>query len=148
MKYFKQKKEYTCGLACLRMILSDFDEIFSEEEFFETFSITELGLQPGKIGNIAKNLGYKSKISKENNINELEKTLNKSPVIVLINLGLLYRKEPTKFGHFIVVKAIKDGEVIVNDPAPIIGGENKKYPLEIFKEAWNLMDSWIIEVRK
>jgi len=47
--YFKQEKWYTCGPACLRMLLACFDVTTSEGELVAACGTTELGTVPIQI---------------------------------------------------------------------------------------------------
>jgi hypothetical protein len=44
------------------------------------------------------------------------------------------------------VKEVKSDSLIVNDPMPIFGGENRSLVLETFLAAWEFMDSWLITI--
>jgi len=68
------------------------------------------------------------------------------PSIVLINPGVLLGSRPSRHGHFLVVKEVKSDSLIVNDPMPIFGGENRRLDLETFLDAWEIMDSWMINI--
>ncbi len=58
--HFKQEKWYTCGPACLRMLLAHFDVIASEEELEEAFGTTELGTTPIQIPEGAYKFGMEN----------------------------------------------------------------------------------------
>lgn len=142
MKYYRQETPYTCGAACLRMILSEYKE-FSEKIIAALSRTIYLGATPLDLANAAEELGYKVNIYKHENVSNLDKYV---PAIVLINPGVIFGREPTKVGHFVVVKRVEGDKVIFNDPDPLFGGEDKEIDLDLFVKSWKIMRSWIIQV--
>jgi len=59
---------------------------------------------------------------------------------------ILISSRPSRHGHFLVVKEVKSDSLIVNDPMPIFGGENRRLDMETFLAAWEIMDSWLISI--
>lgn len=61
MKYFKQETAYTCGCACFRMVLSEFDlPVPSEEEMISILgTIPESGTHYDSLVKVAEKYGLK-----------------------------------------------------------------------------------------
>ena len=110
--YFKQDSWYTCGPACLRMVLAFFGLTRAEAEVLKECETTELGTTTVKISTAAYKFGLKSSPRKNANINDIKDELRKGrPVIVLIDPSYLYGGI-SGFGHFIVIAGFSDEEII------------------------------------
>jgi predicted double-glycine peptidase len=55
--------------------------------------------------------------------------------IPLIVCQIFTESEPL-IGHFRVVTGMEDGYVYLHDPHPVLGGENLKWPIEMFLRFW------------
>lgn len=142
MKYYQQETPYTCGAACLRMMLSEFRD-YSERTLAALSRTIHLGATPLDLASAARELGYKASVYKNGTFKDLNVHM---PCIVLINPGIILQDEPTRNGHYVIIKRIEGEKVIVNDPAPIFGGEDKEIDKKTFVDAWEIMNSWIIKI--
>jgi len=142
IRYYRQEKLYTCGPACLRMLLSLYGD-FSESLLATLAGTIIWGTTPLGLARAARQVGYDAKVIRHADMEDLKANL---PNIVLINPGVLLSNRPSRHGHFLVVKEVKSDSLIVNDPMPIFGGENRILDLETFLAAWEIMDSWLITI--
>jgi len=117
IKYYKQETPYTCGAACLRMLLSRYRD-FSEAMLAILSKTISLGTTPVDLARASEELGYEVDIYKHANLADLA---GKVPCVVLINPGVILSDTPSSTGHFVVVKQVKGDEVIVNDPDMLFG---------------------------
>jgi len=137
LRYFKQQTSFTCGAACLRMVLSTFGKELSEYELATlTKSDMLFGTTCELMAKAAKELGFKPTILKHLSLDDLKKYLRKGIFpITLVNAGKYVEGEKSIHGHFTVIKSIGKDKIIVNNPDL---GENKRIEPNIFIEAWNL----------
>jgi len=125
-----QKYDYSCGSAALASLLTyHYDRPTTEEAVFkamfssgdqakiqrEGFSLLDMKVHLSRQGLVAD--GYKMTLDK------LEKL--GVPVITLINTG--------GYRHFVIIKGIRDGEVVLGDPAQGVIIVDK----EQFEPAWS-----------
>lgn len=120
IRYHLQERPFTCGAACLRMLLSPYAD-FSEEILARLSGTVRWGTTPLNLARAARQLGYETDVVRQANMDEIKRRL---PCVVILNAGLLIGQSPTRWGHYVVVKEVRDEEVIINDPAPGYGGEN------------------------
>jgi len=146
--YYKQGREYTCGIACLRMVLEYFGLNFSEERLITIGDVGREGTTPDALVEIAKRIGAMADASPDRDIKYLRQCIeNNIPPIVLIDIGILLESE-TEMAHYMVVKGFRNNEIVLADPDPYFGSENKIYDVEKFEDAWDYIRNWTIEVRK
>jgi len=145
--YFKQESWYTCGPACLRMVLSFFGIARTEAEVMKECDTTELGTTTVKISTAAYKFGLKSSSLKNANIDDLKNELRKGrPVIVLIDPSYLYGGV-SGFGHFIVIVGFSDEEIIYHDP-DVSEGEYMRINNSAFQNSWESTRCWMISMEK
>jgi len=124
------------------MLLSLYGD-FSESLLATLAGTIIWGTTPLGLARAARQVGYDAKVIRHADMEDLKANL---PNIVLINPGVLLSNRPSRHGHFLVVKEVKSDSLIVNDPMPIFGGENRILDLETFLAAWEIMDSWLITI--
>ena len=145
--FIRQENWYTCGVACMRMILAYLGITKTEEDIKEVCNTTELGTTPTQISEAFAILEIKASSVKNANINELKKEIKEGrPVIVLIDPSHIYGGI-SGFGHFIVIVGINDEEIEYHDPDEP-EGKYIKCNLEKFILAWNASRSWMIKIEK
>ena len=145
--YFKQENWYTCGPACLRMVLAYIGIIKTENEVTEACNTTELGTTPIQIAETFQKFGVIASSVKNANIDDLKHEIEEGrPVIVLIDPSHMYGGI-SGFGHFIVIVGFEDEKIIYHDPDEP-NGEYIKYELEAFLKAWNATRCWMIKIEK
>ena len=145
IRYYRQEKSYTCGPACLRMLLSSYGD-FSESLLATLAGTIIWGTTPLGLARAVRQVGYDAKVIRHAKNNgrlrltaDVEDLKDNLPSIVLINPGVLIGSRPSRHGHFLVVKKVKSDSLIVNDPMPIFGGEN----IWIFKHSLLHGKLWI-----
>lgn len=132
IKYFRQTTSYSCGPACLRMILSLLGKNIAEPELIDRCGTTLFGTTCNQIRDAATNLGYQSESFKELEESNITNFIKESvPLIALIDASELYGGMPS--GHFVVVLAIEDEIIIYHDP---IMGDNLSTDINSFLNAW------------
>ncbi len=145
--YFKQESWYTCGPACLRMVLAALRITKTEIEIMEACGTTELGTTSTQISAAFQRFGVKASSVKNANIEDLKQEINEGrPVIVLIDPSHIYGGVGG-FGHFIVIVGFKDDEIVYHDPDEP-NGEYMICGLEAFLMAWNATRCWMIKLEK
>lgn len=145
--HFKQEKWYTCGPACLRMLLAYFDVIASEEELEEACGTTELGTTPIQIPEGAYKFGMDALAIRNAGIEDLKTNLEKGlPIIVLIDPSHIYGGI-AGFGHFILIVGMENNKVIYHDPG-ISDGDFRGCEVEKFLKAWNIFKNWMITCKR
>lgn len=147
MPYFKQESWYTCGPACLRMVLSFFGIARTEAEVMKECDTTELGTTTAKISTAAYKFDLKSSPLKNANLDDIKNDLRKGrPVIVLIDPSYLYGGI-SGFGHFIVIVGFSDEEIIYHDP-DASEGKYLHINYEVFQNSWKATRCWMISMEK
>lgn len=143
--FFRQENWYTCGPACLRMLLAYFGIDISEEELEKACGTTELGTTPTQISTGASKSGMDAMATKNANLENLKRSLEEgSPIIVLIDPSYIYGGI-AGFGHFIVVVGIEGDKMIYHDPDPDISeGEFRRCEVEKFIKAWSVFKNWMV----
>lgn len=144
--YFRQEKWYTCGPACLRMLLAFFGINASEEEIEKACETTELGTTSTQIVSGASKFNVELVAIKNATLQDIKKLLEKNPVIVLIDPSHIYGGIEG-FGHFIILVGLENDEIIYHDP-DILDGEFKRCAIQTFLKAWSAHKNWIIGVEK
>jgi ABC-type bacteriocin/lantibiotic exporter with double-glycine peptidase domain len=126
--FHKQEKDYTCGPACMRMILSSKGINSTETELallMET--IPELSLKGGTkcaaFAKVAKQFNLKFQEKTDSNIETLKELLEKKIIIVVL---FMQRSKDGDCGHFAIVKKITKDKIYFLDP-----DENDKTEMKI-----------------
>ena len=145
--YFRQEKWFTCGPACLRMILAYLGIDITEKALERACETTELGTTPIQITTGAAKFGMDAMATKSASLENLRRSLeNRLPVIVLIDPSYIYGGI-AGFGHFIVVVGIENGAVIYHDP-DVPEGEFRRCDIGKFLSAWNIFNRWMITCKQ
>lgn len=116
MPYFKQEKNTTCGVACLRMVLAFYGKEISEVDLEEACETSWLGNTCGELVQGALKYGFEAEeidhVTLEYLLTILEQN---SPLIVLIDPAVLYGGLEG-FGHFVVITGLEGDKIYYNDP--------------------------------
>ena len=132
IKYYRQETSYSCGPACLRMVLSLFDVVMNEPELIDLCETDLFGTTCEQIIEAAKKLGFHAEKFKETSkINTTKLLSAKLPLIALVDASKLYGGIP--LGHFVVIVRIENSTIIYHDP---IIGEKLTVDLVDFLDAW------------
>jgi len=127
----KQKEKLDCGPIALKMVLKYFGKNISENKIIkEVGGIGKYGVKAIKLAEFAKSLGlnviiysYNRQLSKgrailkkPSKINIIKFLKKKIPVVVSVRQCILYKKNPSKKGHYIVITKYEKGKFWYNDP--------------------------------
>jgi len=83
MKHYKQHTEYSCGIACLRMLLERFGKNYKESFLRDLTNCNEEGTDITALKRGLKILGFKSSAHYSVSLKQLIKKLNKNiPIMV------------------------------------------------------------------
>ena len=145
--YYKQEEWYTCGPACLRMLLKYIGTSAPEEDVAKACGTTELGTTPSQLVKGSEVFGFDADALKYEDIDDLKYTLkNGNPVIVLLDPGILYGGIQG-FGHFVVITGFDNNNITYHDP-DIPDGQDVKCSIERFMQAWSALKCWVIKLQK
>jgi ATP-binding cassette subfamily B protein len=137
IKYFRQNTIYSCGPACLRMMLPAFDLEATEIRLIDFCGTTSLGTTCEQILEAAQLFGLEGEVFKGVSHSEFDELLRtRLPFIALIDAAVLYGGNLMS-GHFVVVLNIKDGQIIYHDPAK---GPSCSVSKELFLSAWKVFN--------
>lgn len=145
--YYKQQEWYTCGPACLRMLLKNLGTSAPEEDVAKACGTTELGTTPLQLVKGSKVFGFDADALKHEGIDDLKYILeNGNPVMVLLDPGILYGGIQG-FGHFVVITGFDNNNIIYHYP-DIPDGQDVKCSIERFMQAWSALKCWVIKLQK
>ena len=114
--YFKQEKNTTCGVACVRMVLSFYGKDVDEFELEEACETGWLGNTCNELVKCIEGFGFKAEEVEKIDLKYLQNELKKNhPMIVLIDPAILYGGIEG-FGHFVVITGLENNKIYYNDP--------------------------------
>ena len=125
MQLLSQKTNYTCGPACLRMILSCYTNSLPSEQYLSTIAGTnkKIGTSRASMLRTAKSLGYKVRTGVKGSVSILAD---------IENLIVLFKDTPNSF-HYAIVLYVDDFKVVIADPWK---GVIRSISLPKFLESW------------
>lgn len=129
MKYHRQQKDYTCGPACMKMVLSEMGRNISEktlEKELKTSPKSGTGIRA--FCRLARKMGMKAFSKKNSSIREMKSLLKDNFIIVC------YYYKPEKTGHYAIVKRFSAEKIYLIDPWC---GPNCSYSIEKFRKIWH-----------
>lgn len=142
MSYYSQEKNYTCGCACFRMVLSEFlgkskipyeivpDELYLEKEM--NTSMENTGTHYKDMMRIGRNYGLHVKEGVDGNLDDLDKLREEGWVVVLgISLDV---------PHFVIYLGNNGNHIFMDDP---FRGANSNFQVNKF-----LRNHWDINHKK
>ena len=145
--YFKQNRDFTCGPACLRMVL----EYFGVEQDEVTLAIlcgTNLaGTGLAEIAEAAQRLGLEADWKINASLQDIKDALKKNiPVMAMIDARVLHHTDaPFVLGHAVVIVAYLKSEIYFHDP---LIGEDQRASVSVFSGAWTNMRKGMVIVWK
>lgn len=131
MEYFKQETNYTCGVACFRMVLSQFEDTVPEEAELvpELKTNNKIGTHPKDLVAVAIARGYEVLSGQNGTLAELDKLVNDGYVVTMaISVDV---------PHYVVYAGNNGNHIFFNDPwygektarsVAKFTSENQKYP--------------------
>lgn len=146
MKYYHQQKDYTCGPACMRIILSEMGKNISEKKLEKELKTnSKNGTVMRAFCKLAKKMGMKTFSKKNSTIGEIKSLLKDYFIIVC------YYYKPEKIGHYALVKRVGKDRIYLMDPWC---GPNCSYSFVSFRKIWHstpkygMKHKWLCAIRK
>jgi len=114
--YFKQEKNTTCGVVCVRMVFSFYGKEVSEFKLEDACETGWLGNTCSELVRCIEGFGLKAEEVEKIDLEYLQKELEKNrPMIALIDPAALYGGIEG-FGHFVVITGLENDKIYYNDP--------------------------------
>ncbi len=145
IKHIKQETDWTCGPAVMRMALHALGKQVPEKKLIRLMKTTkEKGTDHDQFVEVAQkyNLPYISG-AKSTTLKELKDLMKEEYVIIIC-----YWDKKQKYGHYAIIKAIKEGRVWLADPDAHI---NYSYLSNYFQQIWygtKTPHRWFIALKK
>jgi ABC-type bacteriocin/lantibiotic exporter with double-glycine peptidase domain len=142
--YHQQNRDYTCGPACLRMVLEYWDFQQDEVSLSMLCGTTIAGTGLAEIAEAARKLGFEAEWKRNAKFSELTNALKRGiPVMAIVDARLLHDIEmPLPVGHLIVIIAIDANTIFYHDPE---AGREQNVSRSKFIQAWeNLRKGMVI----
>lgn len=144
--YYKQQTSYTCGPACMRMVLASLDIKKSENQITKLLGTNKIrGTNHRDFVSLAEKYKLRYSVNREATIDELKYYAKNHYKIIVC-----YFHPKDKEGHYAVVRKITPSKITLLDP---IDGPNKIYSLNYFRKIWssrktfNKERSWFMAIR-
>lgn len=127
--FFRQKTEYSCGPACLRMMFAYHHTRVGEEVISESAGTNpRTGTARAAMLRAARMHGFVCRMSSNGTWSDVLQSL-KEGMPVLIN----YREPSKEEGHYALVTGIRGDRVLLNDPW---NGHPFSLPINELKRRW------------
>jgi len=144
--YYEQETNYTCGPACMRMVLASLGIKKSEKDITKLIGTNKIrGTNHGDFLSLVEKYKLRYSVNREATIDEL-KYYSKNHYKIIV----CYFHPVEKVGHYAVVRKITSKKITLMDP---VDGPNKTYSLSYFQKIWssrktyNKERSWFIAIR-
>ena len=145
--YYRQETDFTCGPACLRMVLERFGVRKTEKQLAGLLETTKKeGTLNKAFPVVAKKLKLNYVANGNSSIKELKEKLEECYSIIVC-----FYYKPERVYHYAVVKAISQKTISFWDP---LTGPSKSCSVEEFKEVWrshpkqDRQKRWFIALKK
>jgi ABC-type bacteriocin/lantibiotic exporter with double-glycine peptidase domain len=143
LKYIKQHNDYSCGPACIRMILGCYNIKHSKKQICELCeSKPFIGTKHRQMEICANEMGLRSETKVGAQIKDIIETLNQGAFPVVNYLNPLSLK-----GHFAIVTNVDTHEIKFADPK---NGNGYTLKTNEFLELWhntdNSVKNWMISL--
>ena len=142
--YFRQNRDYTCGPACLRMVLKYWGREQDEVSLTMLCRTTVGGTGLSEIVEAAEQLGFQGRWKIGAKIFEVASALeNDLPVITVVDARVLHGIELSQpLGHMVVILGMGDNMLIYHDPEI---GPNQIISQDAFTASWeNLRNRMVV----
>lgn len=135
--YNRQHRDYTCGPACLRMVLAYYGHETDEVSLTMLCGTNVFGTGLSDLVNATQQLGFRAEHTYCESLAELTDALARSiPPIAMVDAVKLYNmSETAPLGHIVVVIAASALEIVYHDPLIDSG---LSVSTEIFLRAWEV----------
>jgi ATP-binding cassette subfamily B protein len=143
--YHEQNRDFTCGPACLRMVLEYFGVLQDEVSLTMLCGTTLAGTGLVEIAEAARRLGFKAEWKRNAKFSDLTNALKRRiPVMAMVDARLLHVIEmPIPIGHMIVIFAIEADTIFYHDPEV---GREQTISRHIFMTSWENMRKGMVIV--
>lgn len=133
--YYRQHRDYTCGPACLRMVLAYYGHEADEVSLTVLCGTNVFGTGLSDLANAAQQLGLRAEHTHCESLAEITDALARNiPPIAMVDAVKLYNMgDAAPLGHVVVVIAASALETVYHDP---LTGSGLSAPTEIFLRAW------------
>lgn len=122
--HIRQRTNYSCGAACLSMVLKFYGRKVDEDWLISRTGTTpELGLSPAGIARFLRAARYKHKQQQNMTIGMLSSYVERGWPIIVDYQAWPYKPSQTDLGqtwdngHYSVVVGVRDGRVCLVDPS-------------------------------
>ncbi len=134
------------------MVLEFFGKKFTEYELASGVNFSyKNAVSIAGIINFLRTLSVRYYVNLNSNLEELLHFLDEGYYpIVLINPGLLYFSTESEHAHYIVIKHLSNADkLVINDPDPEYGCENREIDLKLFMTAWKSQKKfrWLLVIQ-
>lgn len=127
--YFEQETSYTCGPACMRMVLDSLGIHKTERQISILLGTNRIrGTRHRDFVSLAEKYKLRYSVHRNSSLEDLKYYYRKGYRIIVC-----YSHPIIKGGHYAIIKAIKGNRVTLMDP---IDGPDKSYSLSYFKKMW------------
>ena len=127
--YYEQETNYTCGPACMRMVLESLGIKKSERKLVKLMKANKVrGTWPAEFPKAAEKFQLNYIVSRNSTIKQLIKAREEGYVIILCYFFPQYGLD-----HYSILKRITSKHIYFWDP---LIGEDHRYDLKYFKEVW------------
>lgn len=131
---FKQEQDFTCVLACIRIVLHGLGVELPETKIAEVCNATPFGLDQFEAYDGIMTLGFRATVRENAGFDEVVKLLRKQqPVIAFVSVKYLPYAKDQKGTHAVVVSGFGEDNITFVDPAR---GEEINLELDTFLKAW------------
>lgn len=144
--YYEQQTKYTCGPACMRMVLASLGIHKKEGQITKLLGTNKIrGTNHGDFVSLAEKYKLRYSVNREATIDELKYYYKNHYKIIIC-----YFHPVEKDGHYAVVRKLTNTKITLMDP---IDGPNKTYSLNYFRKVWgtrktyNKERSWFMAIR-
>ena len=109
--FFKQHTDYTCGPACMKMVMKYFGKEFTEEHLKKLMKTKKKdGTEHSALVNCTEKKGFNYRVHKNSTINQIKYYIDKELPVIINFIA------PDGNGHYAVVTEYKKDKLILNDP--------------------------------
>jgi len=139
---YRQKTDWTCGPACLKVVLHFFGVNKDISELIKELKTTEkTGTDHQRMINLLKKYKLKFIVKKNATLEEIKKSLIDS--LVVVDYFIPYYQE----SHYSIVKKIKGERIYFHDTH---FGPNHRYKIDYFLRNWwdEEAKRWLVAIKK
>lgn len=144
--YYEQETIYTCGPACMRMVLASLGIKKSEDQLTKLLGTNKIrGTNHRDFVSLAEKFKLRYSVNREATIHDLKYYYNNHYKIIVC-----YFHTKDKEGHYAIIRKLTPSKITLMDP---IDGPRKTYSINYFNKIWssrktfNKERSWFMAIR-